>query len=114
PISKVQFYNGTTLLGEDASAPYSFSWSNVGAGNYNLRAQVVYGSGSVVSSSSASVSVGNLPPTIALTAPSNGSSYETPATINLTASVIAHGNPISKVQFYNGTMMLGEDASAPY
>src|SRR5262245_38419924 len=33
-VSKVQFFRGSTLLGTDKTAPYSFNWSNVPAGNY--------------------------------------------------------------------------------
>ncbi|MFL6052442.1 MAG: Ig-like domain-containing protein [Actinoallomurus sp.] len=31
-ISKVEFYDDTTLLGTDTSSPYSFTWTNVPAG----------------------------------------------------------------------------------
>jgi beta-xylosidase len=37
-ISNVQFFNGNTLLGSDNNAPYTFSWANVSAGSYSLRA----------------------------------------------------------------------------
>jgi chitinase len=37
-IAKVEFYSGTTLLGTDTSAPYSFTWSSVAAGSYSLTA----------------------------------------------------------------------------
>jgi FtsP/CotA-like multicopper oxidase with cupredoxin domain len=39
-ISKVEFYNGSTLLGTSPSAvnPYSFNWSNVPTGAYNITA----------------------------------------------------------------------------
>jgi hypothetical protein len=37
-VSKVNFYAGATLLGEDTSAPYSFTWTNVPVGNYALTA----------------------------------------------------------------------------
>jgi len=37
-ISRVEFYNDTTLLGTDTSAPYSFNWVNVPAGDYSLHA----------------------------------------------------------------------------
>ncbi|MFN8438450.1 MAG: family 43 glycosylhydrolase [Cytophagales bacterium] len=37
-ISKVDFYNGTTLLNSDASSPYSYSWTNVAAGTYYIKA----------------------------------------------------------------------------
>jgi hypothetical protein len=61
-ISKVQFFNGATLLGESLTAPYSLSWNNVGAGNYNLSATAIYDAGSTVSSSSVNVSVTNPAP----------------------------------------------------
>ena len=65
-------------------------------------------------SSAANVTVTNPPPTIALTSPANGASYTAPATINLAASVTANGHTITKVQFYNGATLLGEDTTAPY
>ncbi|WP_192821096.1 Ig-like domain-containing protein [Rufibacter sp. LB8] len=37
-ISKVEFYRGTTLLGTATTAPYSYTWTNAPAGNYNLTA----------------------------------------------------------------------------
>jgi ACR3 family arsenite efflux pump ArsB len=56
-ITQVQYYNGATLLGASASAPYSLSWSNVSAGNYSLTAQAVYDAGSTVASSPVNVTV---------------------------------------------------------
>jgi RHS repeat-associated protein len=41
PIGKIQFYNGTTLIGEAFTAPYSFSWQNVGVGTYSLTAKML-------------------------------------------------------------------------
>ena len=35
-VSKVEFFQGTTKLGEDTSAPYQWTWSNVAAGSYAL------------------------------------------------------------------------------
>ena len=37
-ISKVEFYKGTTKIGEDLTAPYNFTWVNVTSGNYVLKA----------------------------------------------------------------------------
>ncbi len=37
-ISNVSFYNGTTLLNTDNTAPFSFNWENVAAGVYSVRA----------------------------------------------------------------------------
>ena len=38
-VSKVEFYNGNTLLGTDNSSPYSYTWSNVAAGTYTITAK---------------------------------------------------------------------------
>jgi len=53
-------------------------------------------------------------PSINLTSPTNGASFRDPATINLAASVTAHGHTVTKVQFYNGVILLGEDTATPY
>lgn len=56
-ISKVEFYNGTTLLGTAAVAPYTFSWTNVAAGTYTLSAKATDNSGATTTSSTISVTV---------------------------------------------------------
>ncbi len=38
-IAKVEFYQSTIKLGEDISAPYTFSWVNVPAGVYGITAR---------------------------------------------------------------------------
>jgi len=40
-ISKVEFYQGTTKLGEDLTSPYSFIWNSVPAGFYNLTVKAI-------------------------------------------------------------------------
>lgn len=44
-ISKVQFFNGATLLGEDVSAPYSYTWTNAPAGTHSLCATATSSAG---------------------------------------------------------------------
>lgn len=113
-ITKVQFLNGSTVVGEDLTAPYSFTLRVVTAGNYSLRARVVFGVGNTVDSGSLPIVVNSTTPTVVLTSPVNGSSWLAPATLNLTAAVTANGNPITKVQFLSGSTVLGEDLVAPY
>ncbi|RAJ08789.1 carbohydrate binding protein [Chitinophaga skermanii] len=50
-VSKVEFYNGATKLGEDATSPYSFTWTGVAAGSYALKV-VAYDNLSVTGTSS--------------------------------------------------------------
>lgn len=56
-ISKVEFYNGTTLLGSDAISPYTYSWTNVAAGTYSITAQATDNSGATTTSEAVSVTV---------------------------------------------------------
>jgi hypothetical protein len=56
-VSKVDFYQGTTLLATDASAPYTFTWNNVAAGSYSLTAKATDNSGATTTSSAANITV---------------------------------------------------------
>jgi hypothetical protein len=114
-ITRVRFYNGTTLLGTDTTAPYTFTWSGVTAGSYGITAQVVYDSGSTLTSAAANVTVNNqLAPAIVLTSPANNAGFAAPATITLTADVTANGHSITSVQFYNRTGLVGEATTTPF
>ena len=64
-ITKVQFYNGATLLGAVAAVPYSFSWTIVSVGSYSLTAQVVYDSGTTASCAPVSVTCVNASSSVA-------------------------------------------------
>jgi chitinase len=58
-VSKVGFYNGSTLLSEVTAAPYSYTWSNVAAGNYTITAKATDNAGAVTVSSAATITVGS-------------------------------------------------------
>jgi chitinase len=117
-ISKVDFYNGTTLLNTDTSSPYSFSWTNVAAGTYSLTVKATDNGGATTTSAVITVTVttaSNPAPTTSITSPANGATFTAPAsiTINANASDTSPGT-VSKVDFYNGTTLLGTDTSSPY
>ncbi|HKQ53664.1 MAG TPA: LamG-like jellyroll fold domain-containing protein [Pyrinomonadaceae bacterium] len=68
-LTKVQFYQGETLLGEDSAAPYSLPLANLGVGNYAFRAKAIDGAGASTFSAYANVSVVSPPaPTGSLSA----------------------------------------------
>jgi hypothetical protein len=56
-VAKVEFYTGTTLLGSDASSPFTFSWGNVAAGSYSVTAVAVDNSGARTTSAPVAVTV---------------------------------------------------------
>ena len=116
-LARVEFYTGTTLLGTDTAAPFTFTWSNVAAGTYSLRAVAYDTAGASGSSATAAITVSaatNTPPTVTLTAPTNGASYVAPASIALTASAADSNGSVARVEFYAGTTLLNSDTTAPY
>ena len=115
-VTKVEFFNGSTKLGEDTTAPYELTWSGVGAGTYTLTARATDDLGGTATSASATITVdpSNTPPTVALTQPANGATFVAPATVNLAAAASDAEGGVTKVEFFNGSTKLGEDTTAPY
>jgi hypothetical protein len=56
-IIKVEFYAGSTLLGTDTSAPYSFFWRPASRGSFTLTARAYDDDGAVTISAPVSVRV---------------------------------------------------------
>lgn len=50
-ISKVQFYSGSTYLGESTAAPYTFTWNNPAEGQHYLYAKAIDNTGTQTLSS---------------------------------------------------------------
>jgi gliding motility-associated-like protein len=115
-ISKVEFFNGTTKLGEDLTSPYSYSWINVANGTYTISAKATDNQNAVTSSASVSVTVtaGNTPPVITITAPANNATYTTGASVTVSANASDADGSVTKVECFNGTVKLGEDLTSPY
>jgi len=113
-VANVEFYQGTTLLNRDTSSPYSYVWSGVTNGTYNITARVTDTGGASKDSSVATITVGTAPG-VALTSPSNGKTYYAPTTVSLSATASASsGRTVARVEFYRGTTLIQSDTSAPY
>ncbi len=56
-VTKVEFRDGATLLGQDTSAPYSFTWRNVPSGNHSLTARATDNASAATTSSSVGITV---------------------------------------------------------
>ena len=112
-VTKVEFFQGATKLGEDATSPYSYTWNSVPAGSYSLTARATDNSNATTTSSAVNIVV-NTPPSVALTAPANGATFTTPGTITLTATASDTDGTVTLVEFYSGTTKLGEDATSLY
>lgn len=59
PITWVEFYNGTNLLGQDTAPPYSFMWNNLPAGIHTLTARARADAGVFGTSAPVTIRVNN-------------------------------------------------------
>jgi hypothetical protein len=112
-ISKVDFYNGVKFLGSSTTSPYSYNWTNVPAGIYSITA-IATDNNNVSTTSSAITVIVDTPPTVSITAPANNATYTAPANVTITATASDADGTITKVQFYNGTTLLGTATTSPY
>jgi hypothetical protein len=56
-VVRVDFLNGSTVIGSDTTEPYAFSWTNVAAGNYTVSARAVDNSGATTTTTPIGISV---------------------------------------------------------
>jgi uncharacterized repeat protein (TIGR02059 family) len=119
-VSMVEFYNGATKIGSSTSAPYSFSWNNVVAGNYSLTVVATDNLNSKTTSSAVNISVvnskpaANKHPVIKISNPRKGNVYDDLSAVTIDAVATDPDGTISKVEFYNGSEKLVEITAAPY
>jgi hypothetical protein len=116
-VTKVEFFNGGAKLGEDTTAPYNFSWSGVVAGTYTLTARATDDLGATTTSAESRITVSantNTPPTANITSPADGAVFAWKPTITVTATASDSDGNVTRVEFRNGTSVLGQDTSAPY
>ncbi|HET6641967.1 MAG TPA: Ig-like domain-containing protein [Gaiellaceae bacterium] len=114
-VTKVEFFNGAAKLGEDTTAPYSFTWSGVAAGTYTLTARATDNLDATTTSAAATITVSaNTPPTVNITSPADGAIFAWKPTITVTATASDANGTVTKVEFRDGTTVLGQDTSAPY
>ncbi|HET6227164.1 MAG TPA: Ig-like domain-containing protein [Bacteroidia bacterium] len=116
-ITKVEFYQGTTLLGTDSEGPYSYNWTNAALGTYSLTAKAYDNNNAVTTSAAANITVnedGNAAPVVSITSPAGGTTFKVPATITITASATDSDGTIDSVEFYAGTIRLGAATTSPY
>ena len=70
-VTKVEFFQGTTKVGEDTVSPYAVSWSGVAPGTYAVTAVARDNDGGTTTSSTANITV-NAAPSLAYTQNFNG------------------------------------------
>ncbi len=92
-VTKVEFYQGASKLGEDVSSPYSYGWNTtvVANGAYSLTAKAYDAAGNVGTSQVVNVTVKNITtdttlPVVTITAPTSGATLSGTVTISAKAT----------------------------
>jgi len=101
-VSKVDFYNGNTLLGTDNSSPYSFSYTPTAEGTLTLKAIATDNAGLTGTSANVTVTVSALP-TATITSPTTNLCTASPIVLSTTTG--------ASYKWFNGTTQVGTDAT---
>jgi hypothetical protein len=113
-VQAVDFLSGTTVIGTDTTAPYTFTWTNVPVGDYAVRARAR----AVFTFTSAPVffivrPATNNPPVVTLTDPTNRPVVVAPGTVTLNAEAIESDprDVVNRMDLLLGTTVVAQSAS---
>ena len=114
-VTRVEYYNGATLIGQSTAAPYAATWSNVTGGAHTLTAKAIDNrNGSTVSAPITINVTGNQMPLVGITLPTAGmvvkEGFDT--TVSATASDL--DGTIAHVEFFDNGASIGVDNASPY
>ena len=100
-VTKVEFFDGNTKLGEDVTNTYSFTWNNIPAGTHIITVKATDNQNNVTTSSSITIVVGNanIAPLVAIAAPLENAEFTTGSSISITASASDSDGSVTKVEF---------------
>ncbi|HEY3371143.1 MAG TPA: Ig-like domain-containing protein [Prolixibacteraceae bacterium] len=115
PIAKVEYFNGTESIGESTIAPYTIFYGKVPSEGYQFKAKVTDAGGQTAESAIVPVKVQvSLSPEVSITSPQTNRFYPENSTITIDATAADKDGNVSKVEFFNGTVKLGEVLASPY
>jgi hypothetical protein len=119
-VSKVEFYIDGILKFTDSTSSYIYVWNpaDYTNGTHTLTAKAYDAAGNNTTSAAVSVTVNiaatdTTKPTVSITAPTSGASYTSAQTVTVSATA-SDNVGVKKVEFYDGTTLLGTDTSASY
>jgi subtilisin family serine protease len=115
-VTRVAFFVGTTQVGSDSTAPYSYNYvtRSLPNGAKVLTAKAYDAAGNVGVSEAVNVTFDNdlTAPTTSITSPTSGAVVSGVTLIEATAS--DDRGVVTKVDFYVGSSLIGTDTTAPY
>ncbi|MEM9340649.1 MAG: glycosyl hydrolase family 8, partial [Bacteroidota bacterium] len=119
-VAKVEFYQDGVKLGEETSAPYTFTLTGLSPGPYSFTAAATDDLGARTVSESVSIVVveevneDNVAPEVMLTSPVQGSTFSVGEEVTLTATATDEDGTVINVEFFAESEKIGEDDTAPF
>jgi hypothetical protein len=113
-VAKVEFYADDQLIGSDLRSPYNIIWYKAAPGSHALTVKATDNDGLATVSEPVYIIVGNNIPRVNITSPTDYDSFSIGTPIILTAEAFDTDGTISKIEFYNGTNLIGTATGSPY
>ncbi len=113
-IAKVEFYEGNTLLATALTAPYAFEWTGASEGLHTIIAKATDNDSKTYSSQLVSFTMKPYFAEIALTSPADNAVLAYGTDVAITTTVSDPDQIITKVEFYEGNVLVGTALTAPY
>lgn len=113
-IARIDFYADNQFFGSDSEAPYTATFTPEIVRQFELRATAVDALGRRKDATRIVNVTGPAIPTVAITTPGNGAILAAPATPAISAEASANFASITRVQFYDGSTLIGEDSTEPF
>jgi len=115
-VTKVEFYDGFTKVGEKTSTPYTLTLTGVPAGFHDYTAVATDNQGATSNSMvfTVNVTATNRAPNVTLLTPTNNFTATQPVNIVFSANASDPDGFITKVEYYRGATKLGQATVSPY
>jgi subtilisin family serine protease/chitodextrinase len=126
-VSRVDYYVDGKLIDSAQASPYTAHWYATEVGEYTLTGVATDNTGMTTTSRPIKITINetiipepeptptpNQAPTVSLTSPSNGATYNAPATMTISANASDTDGTVSKVQFYSNNQLIGTATASPY
>lgn len=112
-IMVVEFFEGTTKIGEDSLAPYLFTWVGASIGSHVLTIKATDSYDAFTISAPVTIFI-NAPPVCSLISPSDGFVYFEPDSLYMEAEADDVDDSVIVVQFFINSILFGSDSTSPY
>ncbi|MBQ4819519.1 cellulase family glycosylhydrolase [Aquimarina sp. MMG016] len=118
-VTKVEFFKGSTRLGEDTTAPYSYTINSASEGNYALTARATDNDGAVTTSSIINVTVsgdtgGNQAPVVSFDSPSGNIAVDEGYSLYVKVNASDSDGTIANVKLYIDNNFVRQENFDPY